>query len=97
MKQPEDLPPVEYRNTASRVPSPGVIPLVLLAAYLLFAGARLVGWWVLALIAAGLAAGGIRFLFLRHRRTRSVLNLVASTEVPRPTSVSPDQGRIDPR
>ena len=95
MKQPEVLPQVEYRNTASRVPSPGVIPLVLLAAYLLFMGARLAGWWVLAPIAAGLAAGGVRILVLRRRSARLILNLEANTEGPEPTS--PDPGRNDPR
>jgi hypothetical protein len=88
---------VEYRNTASRVVSPGAIPLVLLAAYLMFVGARLVGWWVLVPLAAGLAAGGIRILFLSRRSTKPVLDLKASTGAPTSASVSADKRHIDPR
>src|SRR5664279_3201745 len=97
MKLPEVLPPVEYRNTASRVVSPGAIPLVLLAAYLLCVGARLVGWWVLALLAAGLAAGGIRILFVSRRSRKPVLDLGASMVAPTSASASADKERSDPR
>lgn len=97
MKQPERLPQVEYRNTASRVVSPGGIPLILLAAYLAFVGAKLAGWWVLAPLAVGLAAGAVRVAFLSRRSTRSVLNLNADTEGPTPASVPPFKERIGPR